>query len=117
MPGDLEKIVRPFEQERVFTARFLPPAQPITQDDEDAPSDEIVLEWGAEIEHKYKQWSFGTLAGTSVKWQEVSRVTDIVRVTNPSDTSQFVDVERIRKLTVKNIEGQEQEFDLNWPEP
>lgn len=32
------------------------------------------------------------------QWVEFSRVTETVRVTNPSDSSQFVDVQRINQL-------------------
>lgn len=35
-------------------------------------------------------------------WTEDSRVTETVRVTNPQDENQYVDVERINSLSMKN---------------
>lgn len=107
--SDLEKIVRPFQANIPFTARRLTPDQPA----EGSTPEIVTLEWGDTIEANYKQYSIGGLAGATVKWTEVSRQTTTVRVSNPSDESQFVDVERIDRLTMRNEKGQEQELVLN----
>jgi hypothetical protein len=35
-----------------------------------------------------------------IRWKESKRTTEVVRVFNPNDHSQFVDVERINQLTM-----------------
>lgn len=35
-------------------------------------------------------------------WEESDRVTEVVRVYNPNDKSQYVDIQRINKLTMKD---------------
>jgi len=42
-----------------------------------------------------------------VHWVERSRVTKIIRVTNPQNPENWVDVERIMKLTFQNLVTQE----------
>lgn len=48
----------------------------------------------------------------SSRWSEQSRVTETVRVFNPDDHSQFVDVERINKLSMRdNVTGEAWSWD------
>lgn len=107
----LERIIRPFEASEVFTARVLAPAtQPAS-----APEPDVELLWGDGNSGDYSQFQLSGLVGGVVTFEEKSRVTRTVRVTNPDDDSQFVDVERIEKLVLASNRGDEIHFNLNNP--
>jgi hypothetical protein len=106
----LERIVRPFAPGEVFTARVLPPVQPAV-----AALPDVVLTFGNAIQLLAKPNGVTALFG-GVKLNEVSRRTSVKRVFNPSDNSQFVDVERIDQLTLKDAAtSQLHTFQLNNP--
>lgn len=44
------------------------------------------------------------VAGTEL-WQEISRIADVVRVSNPDDPEQYVDVSRILSVTFQKPDG------------
>jgi len=47
-------------------------------------------------------------------WRETGRVTEMVRVFNPTDHTQYVDVERINRLTMADqVTGQVWEWNRN----
>lgn len=102
----MERVIRPFQADDVFNARVLPPAQLPFEEAED-PS----YTFGDGIPGNFKQWGFSVL-NVETDWEEVSRVTTIQRVTNPQDENQFVDVERIEKLTFQSSEGQQIRFNM-----
>jgi len=103
----LEGIVRPFQTDDVFTARQLPPVQlPIE------PQDDIEAVWGNPISLQFKAIGIKNLHG-GAKLHETSRTTTTVRVENPSDSSQFVMVEKIRSLQMKDETGADHSFDFN----
>lgn len=107
----LEKVIRPFQIGDIFTARVLAPvSQPATTDS--AP---ISFAWGAENSGDYTSFVLSGLVGGQVVYEEKSRVTKTVRVFNPQDDTQYVDVERIEKLVMAATNGNEIHFNLNNP--
>lgn len=104
----LEKIVRPFQTPEVFDARTLTPQQL-----QDENPDDAVATWGAPSSGDYTQFQISGLVGGTTTYTEKSRVTENVRVENPDDPSQFVEVERIKELRMANEQGNELLFKLN----
>jgi hypothetical protein len=108
--SQLEKIIRPFTATDVFTARQLPPTQPAV-----AAKPPVVYTFGNAIQLLAKPIGITNLTG-GVKLSEVSRKTSTVRVTNPQDNSQFVDVQRIDSLIMKDVNSlQIHQFNFNNP--
>ena len=108
----IEKIVRPFETGNVFDSRVAAPVQPATDEPENMV---LVIEGNAE--GKYQEEPSPVFLGYEGKWDEdpSRRVTDTVRITNPDDTSQFVDVERIKKMVIVNDKTREEiPIKMNW---
>lgn len=103
----LEAVVRPFQIGDVFTARVLPPLQPALADVED-----VVLTWGAASPFLSKQIGIPDLHG-GVKWKEVSRTTKVVRISQESNPDNWVDVEKILAMRLKDEKGQEHFLDFN----
>lgn len=116
MSKRLEQVVRPFQQGLVFTARTLPPppnqAGPSLGFDPSYPAEDIVQEWGGTIQLLYKAIGVKNLYG-GAELTEVSRQTTTVRVENPDDPTQFVDVERIQKLHMRDENGADHFLTLN----
>jgi len=103
-----ESIVRPFQEGEVFDARRAPPEQPAL----DAP-ETVVFEWGKGIDAHFLRPD--PIFEYKTDWTEKARETETVRVTNPDDDSQFVDVERIKRLVMENSKsGQTLEWKLDW---
>jgi len=48
-----------------------------------------------------------------LRYEEVARAVSVVRVTNPSDSEQWVDVERIERIMFRGPDGRRHEFVLN----
>lgn len=96
----LEAIIRPAQARDVFTARVLPPANP-------SPTNlsPVVIFWGDPISLISKSIGVNKLVG-GVTRTEVSRKTSTVRITNPNDASQFVDVQRVDAIQMKDEYGQ-----------
>ena len=105
--SSLERVVRPFQDGDIFTARVLAPAQPPLDYVED-----VVLTWGGASQFLSKGIGIRDLRG-GVRWSEVSRQTKTVRVSNPSDASQFVDVEKILAMRMKDEKGVEHFMSFN----
>jgi hypothetical protein len=58
------------------------------------------------------------VAQPTIRWLEKSRTTTIVRITNPSDENQWVEVERIQTLTMEDqITGDLWYWELGPPAP
>jgi hypothetical protein len=107
MTGKLETVVRPFQIGDIFSARVLPPAQPLT-----TTAEPVVAIWGKEISLQatalgIHNWKIGVIHN------EISRTTITKRVTNPTDASQYVDVQAIKTLRTKDENGVEQSFNFN----
>lgn len=106
----LEKIVRPFQLGDVFNARKVAPRDQAPIEEQE----DVEVEWGGTISSNYNRWQItNTLVGGVSKFSEKSRVTSTQRIENPSDPTQFVDVERIEKLTLASTDGKEIDFTLN----
>lgn len=127
--ADLSKAVRPFVAPSVVTSRgrterglyfgsgsYTPPA---TTTDPDNPPPEGTLVWSAQ-----QPSGCTTLGGMgfSIKWPdsdfnftETGRTTHTVRVENPDDSSQFVDVEVIDNITYRNGKSVNSAYSLNNP--
>lgn len=108
----LEKIVRPFQLDDPFTAR-LPPAADVTpQDQEDAV---LVISSRANTEFIDEPPPYAL--GMQAEWQEdrSQRVTEVVRVKQESNPDNFVDIERIKKMSFRNTRTNDQlPLNLDW---
>ncbi len=105
----LERIVRPFQLNEVFTARHTAPVDQMPV----APQEDVTKSWGGTISGTYTQFALSGIIGGTVIYTEKDRVTQTVRVENPDDSSQFVDVERIVSMRLANDQGNEIHFNLN----
>jgi hypothetical protein len=109
----LEKIIRPFQVGDVFTARTIAPVQqPAT-----VIKPDVSDTFGDEDSGGYTSFVLSGLVGGKVIYEEKSRVTQKVRITNPEDDQQWVDVERIQKLVMATTGGDEIHFNFNTPTP
>jgi len=93
----LELLVRPF-QARDFT----PPTRIIGSE---KPVDPVNFSIGSEGGTAFLFRAFSVIEFTtedSYTYREVTRQTHTVRVENPNDSSQFVDVERIDSILLRN---------------
>lgn len=92
-----EKIVRPFEQGDVFTARVDGPSVIVD------PPGSVVIEWVGSADTDYVEEPEPGFIGIEVKWEEdkSQRQTSTVRIKNKDDPEQFVDIERIDKMVLK----------------
>src|SRR5665647_1321109 len=52
--------------------------------------------------------SGGVTSSKPARWEQLKRTTETVKVTNPTDPSQFVEIERIKNLTMKDTKTGEQ---------
>lgn len=107
MAHKLENIVRPFQDGDVFTAKLLPPVQP---NFEALPP--ITRLYGDAITLQLKGIGITNLYG-GAKLQEISRTTKTVRISNPTDASQFVDVEKILTMKLRDEQDKEHFFNFN----
>lgn len=99
----LERVVRPFQAGDVFTARSIIPGIP--PDGIQLSTDEPLLVWGGPNPGKYTDVpSDLQLIGFKVDMTEDSskRVTETVRVENPTDPEQYVVIDRIKQTTMVN---------------
>lgn len=96
----LEQIVRPFQRTGVsYPTRIFDPTK--------KPAEDAVLMIGHEGSTKTFNESFSEKV-TTYKDQEIkekSRETEIKRIKNPDDETQFVDVENTKKLVTEQGEG------------
>lgn len=109
----VEKIVRPFQTGDVFNARVLPPEQPPLETGVEV----VALEWAGSAESKWIEEPPPATMGFTIEWIEDKRrrVTEKVRVENPDDPSQFVELERIKSTVFKNNKsGEEMPFKMDW---
>jgi antirestriction protein len=96
----LEQIVRPFQRTGVsYPVRIFDPTQKAAED--------AVLALGKEGSTKTFNESLSQRVTTyqDQEIKEKSRETEVKRVTNPDDDSQYVDVENIKKLVTEQGEG------------
>lgn len=109
----VEKIVRPFQAGDVFDARVLAPSQPAFEPN----TDEASLTWKGSAKAEYNEEPAPMMLGFTAEWAEDTgrRITEQVRVTNPKDSDQYVDVERIKQMVFKNQKtGEELPLKMNW---
>jgi len=109
----LERIVRPFQTNDVFNARRLPISQAVSG--ETPP--EIQMTWQGAADGTYTEEAPpGALSIEVTEWRETDRKTEKVRVENPDDKEQFVQVERIKRMTFQNdTTGEQMRMQFNWP--
>lgn len=100
----LEQVVRPFVAGDVFTAKALAPVQSVA-----TVKPDIVVLWGKPITLKMKPIGVTNLYG-GARLTEVSRTTSTKRIFNPADETQFVDVERIETLRMRDANQQFHDF-------
>lgn len=92
----IEGIVRPFQSPQVTQSGALPlPSVTTVQ-----PAS---LRWGAVGKLPAVIANFKVAAGDS--YNELSRQTDVVRIYNPQDSSQYVDTQRTDNLTMAHTRG------------
>lgn len=112
MTVKLEGIVRPFQEGDVFNARVLAPAQPPI-----GAAEVVVLSVTGSAEAKWIAEPDPTSFGITVSWEEDKsrRVSEKVRVENPDDSTQYVEIERIKQMVFKNRgTGQELPLKMDW---
>lgn len=98
--ADFETIVRPFQRREVT----LP--QRIFDPSETLPTNvHLTLGIGGQGKTFNESFSEHITIFAETKSEEVSRDTSKKRITNPDDSSQFVDVEVIKKLRTEEGEG------------
>ena len=104
MPG-MEYIVRPF-----LPSSIRLPAPP-EGESEFAPNVVVALaQQGSAVTFAWS--SSASLTPGKTKYKEVERTTKKVRVENPDDPSQFVEVDRVKKITVANEDSAKEK--LTW---
>jgi hypothetical protein len=113
----MEKIVRSFETPKTDPARAR--RTPVESD-----GDLAILTWGGEISiNDASSGGFSTNnpggadepqpGSKTLVYNEISRTTNTVRVTNPTDAQDYVDVERITSITFAGPDGKNVKFVLN----
>lgn len=110
----LEKVVRPFQSGDVFAPRVMPPTQPAAFVTE---GDTSTMTWAGSNTGDYDLGPDATVFGFDVRWEEDKsrRETETVRVENPEDESQYVEIERINKAVFKQRStGQEIQIGIDW---
>jgi hypothetical protein len=107
MPN-LETIVRPFVAEP-FGGRSLVPVGPAGPG-----KPNIVVSWGNPSTLQAKAIGVKDL-NTGKFWTEQDRKTSRIRVHNPSDSSQFVDIDRIDSIHLQDEKGNDHFMTLNNP--
>jgi hypothetical protein len=109
----LERVVRPFQRNDVFTARVLAPVQPAVPPN----TDNTTITWDGSSDASVDPapptytWEF------HAEWDEDKdqRKTDTVRIRNPDDQEQYIDVERITQMVFKNpVNKQEIKVKPSW---
>ena len=107
--NNLEAVVRPFQAPGAFNAKTLAPPAPAA----DSPPPDVEQVWGNPISLLSKAIGVTNLNTGGKHWSEVSRTESTVRVTNPTDDSQFVDVKRIDFLHLQDENGADHFMSLN----
>lgn len=90
--------------------------QPQSFRDDDG-KDKAVLEWAGGQSTVFVEAPSPILMGFTVEWTEDKgrRETETVKIENKDDSSQFVEVERIKKTVFKNnVTGEEFPVGMNW---
>jgi hypothetical protein len=101
-----ERIVRPFQSPTPFRGRLLPPNP---EAETEAPENVVVTITG-KASSEYVEGPPPWALGFQIEWVEDRdrRITELVRVENPNDPSQFVEIERIKQMILKNtVTGEE----------
>jgi hypothetical protein len=122
----IEKIVRFAESPRILALRARRKAR------EEDQSDDSLIRWGRPSEYgtptQSKEESRGgvRIVNSTPKkdpeeqkaervYTEIERTTEKVRVRNPSDSTQYVDVARIKSIRFQGPDGVRVRFDLKPP--
>lgn len=123
----IEQIVRPFESEAILALRARRKAR------EEDTSDDSLTRWGRPSQYgSASQTKEEDRRGFRVSnlnpkkdplnpnkpvrvYTEVERTTETVRVRNPSDSTQYVDVARIKSIMFRGPDGVDVRFDLKPP--
>jgi hypothetical protein len=119
----IEQVVRPNESPRILALRARRKAR------EEDRSDDSLIRWGRPSEYGNKDESRGgvSIANSNPKkdpqqqprreriYTEVERTTETVRVRNPQDANQYVDVARIKSIRFRGPDGTVSRFDLKPP--
>jgi hypothetical protein len=123
-----EKVIRPFTSERILALR----ARRLARGEDQ--SDDSLIRWGKPSNYgnasqtpeedrrgfrivdpaPKKDPTEDTRKKTRV-YTEVNRTTETVRVSNPADSNQYVDVQRILTITFRGPDGVESRFELKPP--
>jgi hypothetical protein len=108
--SNLEAVVRPFQAAEAFNAKALAPPTPSATG---GPLPDVEQVWGNPIQLLSKAIGVTNLNTGGKHWSEVSRTTSTVRVTNPTDPTQFVDVARVDSLHLQDENGADHFMTLN----
>lgn len=110
----IERIVRPFQTGDVFNARRFAPELPAL-----APGDTEValLEWKGNADANYVEAPGPDMLGFTAEWKEdrTRRVTDTVKVEQTGNPENFVTLERIKSMVIKNSKTREEiPIKMDW---
>lgn len=109
----IERIVRPFQLTEVFSARVLPPSADKTPEEQK----DVVIEVKSRADTKYIEEPPPPFMGFQIEWVEdkEQRVTETVRIKNKDDPEQYLDVDRIKKMVMKNTgTGEQIPLNIDW---
>jgi hypothetical protein len=93
----LELIVRPFQRGEVTPPLAVPGGTKL--------ADPVVVKFASQGDAAIFDWSFSSSiskSSTAKTHKEVSRTSQQVRIANPQDPSQFVDINRATSVTFAN---------------
>lgn len=100
----LEVVVRPVVLPSI---RPQPPRVPVVIEEDDRVSEIIGRSGGAVTLTHSRRWSFQRASK-----RELSRTYDVVRVFNPEDEQQYVDIEVMKRLRMRGTDGNAETFRL-----
>jgi len=109
----IERIVRPFQLTEVFNARVLPP----NSDKPPQEQKDVVIEVKSSADKDYIDEPPPAFMGVQAEWVEdkKQRVTDTVRIKQEGEPENYIDVERIKKMVVKNTATREEiPLNMDW---
>lgn len=110
----LERVVRPFQRVEPFQPRVLPPDPHVLAAvfiDVSEPEDAGHIEVKGSADGQYNEGPpIGDLPDFTVEWKEdeKQRQTETVKIENANDPDQFLEVQRIKQMVLRNTKTAEE---------
>ncbi len=93
---NLEQVIRPFQ------SKDITPAKPIIGKAATRVPVQVLIGDGGDKVFLYATWATTGTETMQPDYREVSRVEKKVKVTNPDDETQYVEVKQIEEVTMRN---------------